>query len=391
MVTSTANFTLTAAFSNGTQSPHSSPFAFSIPNSSQTNTPPTSLFSVSATSGSAPLNITFSGSSSFDSNGTIASYTWSFGDGTSATGQTAYHTYSTAGTYTAALRVTDNQGASSTTNRTITVQAGSKTPNINIEAGEVSVSSSWVRVSFESAFSNPIVVTGPPTVNNSEPCVVRIRNVTSTGFDIRLTEWNYQDRIHPTEKVNYLVLEKGCTTLPDGTIVEAGSFSGTTSFKTVRFTGAFSKSPVILTTISSMNEYDTISGRVKDIGLSSFAYYFREQEKNTNTHAAETVNYIAWEPGKGMVGSLQFEAGTTGQRVTNFWYGRIFQNAFKEVPVILADMQTTVYTDSSALRMRNVNASNFQVKVDEEQSLDSELIHGPETVGYLAIIPTDDN
>ena len=388
--TNTTNFTLATAFTNGSESPRSAPFAFSLPNTTQTNTPPTAAFAVSSTSGKAPLNITFNGSSSSDSNGTITSYNWSFGDGSSAMGQSATHAYSTPGTFSATLSVTDNQGATSTASRTITVQADSQPAATNLETGDVLVSSAWARVSFESAFTNPIVIAGPPKGNNSDPCVVRIRNITQTGFDIRLTEWNYQDGTHPAETVSYLVLEKGLTTLPDGSIIEAGSFAGTTSFKTMKFSGLFAKSPVVLTTIASMNETDTISGRIKDVSLSSFAYSFREQEKNTNTHANETVNYIAWEPGRGTIGSLQFEAATTGSRVTSSWYRRSLQSKFKETPIVLADMQSTNNIDTSALRIQAISTNYFIVKVEEEQSLDSEVLHAAETVGYLAISPSVD-
>ena len=65
------------------------------------------------TSGTAPLTVSFVGSSSYDPDGAIASYVWNFGDGTSSTLSNVSHTYSTAGTYNASLTVTDNSGAQS--------------------------------------------------------------------------------------------------------------------------------------------------------------------------------------------------------------------------------------------------------------------------------------
>lgn len=383
--TSTANFTLTALFTNGTESPHSTPFAFSIPKTTQANTPPTAVFTVSSSSGQAPLQVAFNGTSSFDSDGTIVSYTWNFGDGTTAKGQSASHLYSTAGSFTATLTVTDNQGALHSFNRTISVQSSQQANGLHIEAGEVSVSTSWARVTFGNPFNNPIVVAGPPSVNNSDPCVVRIRNITRTGFDIQLAEWNYQDGYHPRETVAYLVAEKGVTTLPDRSILEAGSFSGTTRFSTVGLKGLFTKTPIIFTTVASVNETDTLSGRIKDVGLSGFSYSFREQEKNRNQHVNETIHYIAWEPGKGSFGSLQFESAATGNRATNAWYTRTLQSTFKKAPVTLAGMQSTNDSDTAALRIRAITKSGFQVKVEEEQSLDQEVTHGAESVGFLAI------
>jgi PKD repeat protein len=65
------------------------------------------------TSGTAPLTVSFVGSSSYDPDGVIASYVWNFGDGTSSTLSDVSHTYSAAGTYNASLTVTDNSGAQS--------------------------------------------------------------------------------------------------------------------------------------------------------------------------------------------------------------------------------------------------------------------------------------
>ena len=65
--------------------------------------------------------MTFDGSGSTDPDGTVSSWAWSFGDGTSGTGPATTHLYSTPGTYTASLTVTDDRGASGTTTRSIVV------------------------------------------------------------------------------------------------------------------------------------------------------------------------------------------------------------------------------------------------------------------------------
>ena len=62
----------------------------------------------------------FDGSGSWDSDGTITSHAWNFGDGSTAAGPTVSHTYTTDGAFTVTLTVTDNGGASGT--ETMTVQ-----------------------------------------------------------------------------------------------------------------------------------------------------------------------------------------------------------------------------------------------------------------------------
>jgi PKD repeat protein len=68
--------------------------------------------------------ITFNGTSSADPDGTIASYAWAFGDGTTGAGATPSHSYSAAGSYAVTLTVTDNGGATSQATATVTVGSG---------------------------------------------------------------------------------------------------------------------------------------------------------------------------------------------------------------------------------------------------------------------------
>lgn len=89
------------------------------------NTPPTAALSATPTSGDSPLAVTLDASGSTDSDGTIVNYEWDFdGDGLYdgyGEGSAIGHTYNTAGTYTAKVRVTDDAGAQDTATIGITV------------------------------------------------------------------------------------------------------------------------------------------------------------------------------------------------------------------------------------------------------------------------------
>jgi glucose/arabinose dehydrogenase len=102
------------------------------------NQPPSASFTATPASGSAPLTVSFDGRASSDPEGGTLSYSWdlsgngSFGD---ATTPTASWTYPTPGTYTARLRVTDPQGASATTSRSISVSNDAPIPVIASPTG----------------------------------------------------------------------------------------------------------------------------------------------------------------------------------------------------------------------------------------------------------------
>lgn len=83
------------------------------------NVPPVANFGVT-TSG---LTATFTDSST-DSDGTIASRSWNFGDSSTSTSTNPSHTYAAAGTYSVSLTVTDNSGASNTKTSSVTVSGG---------------------------------------------------------------------------------------------------------------------------------------------------------------------------------------------------------------------------------------------------------------------------
>ncbi|MDP4183210.1 MAG: PKD domain-containing protein, partial [Bacillota bacterium] len=58
---------------------------------------------------------------SYDIDGSIANYSWDFGDGTTATGPNTKHQYSNTGNYAVKLTVTDNSGLSGTFTQTVSV------------------------------------------------------------------------------------------------------------------------------------------------------------------------------------------------------------------------------------------------------------------------------
>jgi subtilisin len=113
------------------------------------------------------LACTFDGSTSSDPDGSIASYTWDFGDGASGNGRTVTHTYASGGTFTGSLTVTDDKGAQASTSKSITVSLP-PTPIVSLTGSSARSGSRWtatVTVAVTSD-SGPLATTASGTWSN---------------------------------------------------------------------------------------------------------------------------------------------------------------------------------------------------------------------------------
>jgi PKD repeat protein len=106
---------------------------------------PNAAFSWTATDLSANLDA----SSSNDPDGTITSYAWDFGDGTTGTGVNPTHVYGASGTYTVSLTVTDNNGGQGTVSHALSLLGPNQLPS-----AAFSSTVTGATASFDSSASN---------------------------------------------------------------------------------------------------------------------------------------------------------------------------------------------------------------------------------------------
>ena len=110
------------------------------------NLAPDAQFTADPKSGDIPLNVDFDAGASSDNDGTIVRYDWDFGDGTSASGITASHTYNAGGMFSAVLTVTDDGGKNGTARVVITTTDPNTIiapDSLTATAGNGSVYLSW--------------------------------------------------------------------------------------------------------------------------------------------------------------------------------------------------------------------------------------------------------
>ncbi len=342
---------------------------------------PVANFSATPTSGRAPLTVAFTDTST----GGATQWAWQFGDGGSSTTRHPSYTYRAPGSYTVRLTVT-GAGGSHTLTKTgfITVQ-----PAL-LEVGNITIDYVWKRIAFRQAFVDPIVVATPLGTNDRAPATIRLRDIGPTGFEIRVQEWDYLDGTHSPEPVSYLVMERGKHTLGSGIRVEAGRATvqrtSDINFNTVSLTQTFARTPVVLTSVTSVNEATPVHTRIRRRTTSSFQVKLEEQLLNPQSHLPESVHFIAWEPSSGTVDGLTFEVQTTPDVVTDTLYNLNFLQAFPGIPVFLAGMQTTDGTDPATLRRESVDAVRATIYIQEENSRAHDLTHTTEVIGYMTFM-----
>jgi PKD repeat protein len=124
--------------------------------------PPNAAPVAAFTFGCSSLSCNVDGSGSADSDGTIVSYSWTFGDQSAVSGAAAHHSYAGPGTYPITLTVTDNGGATGTVTHAVTVANASPVATFAVRCtgltctvdGGLSVDPDGTIVSFRWSFGD---------------------------------------------------------------------------------------------------------------------------------------------------------------------------------------------------------------------------------------------
>jgi len=192
------------------------------------------------------------------------------------------------------------------------------------------VDEQWKTITFENSYNTtPAVVAKTISYNGGDPTLVRVRNVTTTGFDIRLQEWDYRDGNHTTEDIYYIVADVGNydlevdpgvdssgTALPTISLairagkklaqsemceIDGGSYDNDETTD-IDFNPDFDENPILFTATSTYAEADAVTTRHDNIDKDDARVCLQEQESKfvvNESHASETIDYIAIAPPSG--------------------------------------------------------------------------------------------
>ena len=166
-------------------------------------------------------------------------------------------------------------------------------------ASKTTVNTTWKTVSFTSAFDTiPVVMVSQTSAYNTIPTIVRIKNVTKTGFDVKLQRESKNSVILVNEIFSYLAVRPGVGKV-NGNKIKVGFTADNavgnaiTQYAKISY-GETIENPIFLAQLQTCND-DTVTAtlRCRSI-LTTEARVFKQRETSMGftASATETAGYI---------------------------------------------------------------------------------------------------
>ena len=283
-------------------------------------------------------------------------------------------------------------------NQTIAVAPQEATARL--ESGSVRANGDYITVHLANIYARPVVICSVQYNNNTAPVVVRVNNVTSMGFDMRLQ--NPSGGAVETDTVNYLVVERGTWDI-DGVKIEAQTYISTVTDENNSWIGEAQNfeqrytNPVVLGQVMSENDSGWSVFWCQGVNRTDppSAMALRTGKtvgEDTDTNRPdETIGFIVFEAGHGMIGGVEFEAsqGAVGIRGVDDSppHKCDFNSAFSSAPEVVITTQAGMVGSNGGWAQSHgspaATSTSLYLSIDEDQIGDSERSHISEQVGYV--------
>ena len=295
----------------------------------------------------------------------------------------------------------------------------------------------FTTITFDGEFENPpnVFVVTPETAATADPCIVRIRNVTTTSFEATCLESVNEDRnIAADIPFNYIAIEDGGVTVPlvdgSGDLVlqsacadisseqfgpACNGCTGAQGFDAVAFSPAFTSAdgdgPAILTQMQTANNVRTtapigeplfIDPAIQTNSLDNTGYNLaldRMEAEPAPLNESEEICYLAVERNGcqeadfssiGGLSSVMFEAlhggnvdghdnGCTSGEGATFEGG-----CFSSTPIALGGKNERAGSNGGWLRRCDTNSTEVTFTFDEDTVSNAERAHIDEDISVLA-------
>ncbi|MEM9047894.1 MAG: G8 domain-containing protein [Pseudomonadota bacterium] len=241
---------------------------------------------------------------------------------------------------------------------------------------EQSTTDAWQSVRFNKTIEDAVVILGPVSFNGAQAAVAELRNVSDTGFEMRIAEWAAGSGYHQLEAIGWMAASAGTHKLADGTVVQAGTSSARNDVAaSVSFGPGFDNAPIVFAQIATDRDGRTATTRIDAVDEDGFEVQMQEAEAANGRRPGEEIDWIAIDEE-----SLFFDNAGTFSLDEN--WAKLRSGPSKPDDVLLADMQSFNGADTAALRYQE-RPNGFAMAVQEDRTEDNETGHMFETVGYL--------
>lgn len=268
-----------------------------------------------------------------------------------------------------------------------------------MEWGTETVNDVFTQVSLENNYVSPVIVCAPK-YTSADPRTIRITDVTSQSFKVRVQ--NPSGTSCPHTEISYLVVEEGVWTTPIK--LEAVKYSTNTVgrknnwiYDTRDYQQTYSGNIVVLHQVMSYDDPNWITTYVSrrsstssppNSGDSSFRIALNGAEA-TSSHGNETISYIIFEQEFGEVSGIKYDCKTTSDFVRGYGnsppYNTAFSQSFDSAPSVVLGTQLEMDGgDGGWCVSHTITQSQAGLMIDEDQVSDSERSHTTETCGFLA-------
>ncbi|WP_363315382.1 DUF6701 domain-containing protein, partial [uncultured Paraglaciecola sp.] len=298
------------------------------------------------------------------------------------------------------------------------VKFGQCIPSIEVQAGRAILkntanSPEFTSVCFDTPFSEvPRVFSLPTTEDDDDRLALRIRNVTTTGFDIaqveppRITDLDLPAG-NVSQTVDFLAIPEGDYHLDGAAMMRVGSVStkafrgtkagGSQSWVTISTADlAFSQTPAIIASIQTMNNETNpfpistpfLATTVNSVGNTNFKLALERGETNGDyLDNNETIGFLAITPGSGeLTNDISYESFLTDNSITGINSCQVSNlNTYNSNPLVIASQNTRNGSNGGWLKRCSISTSSAGFSIVEDQAFDAEGGHISERAGGVAL------
>jgi hypothetical protein len=269
-------------------------------------------------------------------------------------------------------------------------------------------SDSWTTVDTQKVYRSPVIIATPIYPNNTvAPVVTRIRNVTSSGFELKIDR---ADNLTAavTRDVSVIVIDEGVYTVAEhGVKMEAVRFTSTVtarkgSWVAEAYHGQLANTysnPVVVGQVMSANDprwsvfWSMGSSTVNPVSATQLNIGKHVAEDPVTTRANETLGFVVIEAGSGTIEGMPYRAnlgpatiGGTGNSTTpdSYTLNPSLANP-SAAAVSISGMKGTDGGWSVLGGASPLSPTEVKMWIDEDQMADSERGHADEHVAYIVI------